>query len=93
MLPTQYDSISHADVDLVREFSTVPRATIHGEDDVESQFSVKYRPYEFVTELVDEEWDDHDYRVPIETTVMVVDEDEIINREAIAESRNLSNVR
>lgn len=72
-----------ADVGHLREFSLVPRSVIHRDDVEEGLFSVKYSPDEFLPLVVDEDWD-RGYDSPVETTVLVVDEDELIDRETVA---------
>lgn len=75
------------DVDLLAELSTMPRTLVEANDgDCRDQVSVLYRPDEFVAALVEDQWDDY-HETPVETTVLVVDEDETITRADIEESR------
>lgn len=76
-------ALSQEDVDLIKEVSTMNRVEIDTEGH-EEKVSIKYRPDEIIGYVVDDdEWDEM-YMSPVETTVMVVDEEELLDHETIA---------
>lgn len=73
------------DVDLVKELSTINRLRFDPSEDggFRDEISVKYRPDEIVSVIAGDEWKDY-HETPVETTVMTVDEDEILDHETVA---------
>lgn len=74
------DSSWPPDVDLVNEISVVDRVEITA-DDVSDRLSVQYSPDEIISLMIDD-WNDVHF-TPVETTVLVVDEDEVWDHETV----------
>lgn len=77
-LRTRSEPFDHDPVD---EFSTVDRTelTTHG---LKNKVSVQYSPHEIVRSIEDDVENQH--WTPVTTTVMVVDEDEILDHDTVA---------
>lgn len=69
------------DHDPVEEFSTVKRTKLDT-DGLQEQVRVTYSPHAIVRSIEDDVTNKH--WTPVTTTVMVVDEDEILDRETVA---------
>lgn len=80
------------DVNLVDEIDTISRLVFDSfsdDDGADEKVRVFHRPDETLGEILDDDEWEETYRTPVETTVLVVDEDELITRERIRDARNV----